>query len=81
MAKSTDAGCTSYSERWVNIFFTGDTVCCKLCPLLQTYSRPQCMRTGELLPTTESVGYWCPLLKADEEGKIVNPGTGEVIFT
>lgn len=26
-------------------------------------------------------GYWCPLLKADEDGKVVNPETGEVFLT
>lgn len=78
---ATESSCTSYSERWVNIFFTDGQVKCKFCPLLQTYSRPQCMRTGEMLVSTETTGYWCPLLTADKEGKIVNPETGEVIFT
>lgn len=26
-------------------------------------------------------GYWCPLLKPDEKGRIVNPETGEVLQT
>ena len=73
--------CTSYEERWVNIFFTDGQVKCKFCPLLQTYSRPYCMRTGELLVSTETTGYWCPLLKSDEKGQIVNPETGEVLQT
>ena len=80
MAKTVDA-CLSYSERWVNIFFTDDEVCCKYCPLLEMYNRPMCRRTAELIVNTNTVGYWCPLLTADKEGKIVNPNTGEVIQT
>lgn len=73
--------CLSYSERWVNIFFTDDEVCCKYCPLLETYSRKQCRRTGEYITNDNIAGYWCPLLKADEKGNIVNPETGEVLLT
>lgn len=81
MAKSTDTGCTSYSERWVNIFFTNDEVCCKYCPLLETYSRKQCRRTGEFIVNENTTGYWCPLLTADKDGKVVNPETGEILST
>ena len=73
--------CLSYSERWVNIFFTDDEVCCKYCPLLETYARKQCRRTGEYITNYNTTGYWCPLLKADEKGNIVNPETGEVLLT
>lgn len=80
MAKQADSGCTSYSERWINIFFTDEEVCCRYCPLLETYSRKQCRRTGEYIVNDNAVGYWCPLLKA-ENGNITNPETGEVIQT
>ncbi len=73
--------CISYEERWVNLFFEPGKVCCKYCQLLQTYSRPYCVRTGELIVSTDSVGYWCPLLTADEDGKVVDPATGRVLFT
>ena len=78
MAKALDSGCTSYSERWVNIFFTNDEVACKFCPLLETYSRKQCRRTGEYITNDNVTGYWCPLLKA-ENNQITNPNTGEII--
>lgn len=73
--------CLSYEERWVNLFFEPGKVCCKYCQLLQTYSRPYCVRTGELIVSTDSVGYWCPLLKPDERGQFTNPETGEVFQT
>lgn len=76
----TESACTSYEERWVNIFFTDGEVKCKYCPLLEMYSRPMCRRTGEILPSTETTGYWCPLLKKEENGSIVSPESGEVLF-
>ena len=80
MVKATDSGCTSYAERWVNLFFTNDEVCCKYCPLLETYSRKQCRRTGEYIVNDNAVGCWCPLLTA-QHGSITNPETGEIINT
>ena len=80
MAATTNS-CTSYSERWVNIFFTDDEVSCRYCPLLETYSRKQCRRTGEYITNDNTVGYWCPLLKPDEHGQFTNPMTGEVLQT
>jgi len=78
---NTESACLSYEERWVNLFFQPGKVCCKYCQLLQTYSRPYCVKTGELIVSTDTVGYWCPLLTADEHGMITNPETGEVIQT
>jgi hypothetical protein len=78
---NTESACLSYEERWVNLFFQPGKVCCKYCQLLQTYSRPYCVKTGELIVSTDTVGYWCPLLTADERGMITNPETGEVLQT
>ena len=80
-SNSAVTGCTSYAERWVNLFFTNEEVCCKYCQLLETYSRPQCRRTGEMIVNTNAVGYWCPLLTADSNGRIVKKETGEVMQT
>ena len=80
MAKANESSCLSYSERLVNIFFTDGEVCCKYCPLLETYARKQCRRTGEYITNDNITGYWCPLLKA-ENGTITNPETGELINT
>ena len=56
------AGVKWYTEASVNIFFPEGHVCCDLCPLMETYSRKQCRRTGEyLLDTRATVGYECPL--------------------
>lgn len=57
---------TEYTKATVSIFFERDHACCQYCPLLQTYSRNQCMRTGELIPDTRGLGLWCPL-KFEEE--------------
>ena len=76
----SDGCCLSYSERWVNIFFTGDEVACRYCPLLETYARKQCRRTGEYIVNDNIPGYWCPLLTA-ENGTFTNPETGEIINT
>ena len=55
-------GVTHYTTATVEIHFPGDHVCCDLCPLMETYARKQCRRTGEyLLDTRATVGYDCPL--------------------
>jgi hypothetical protein len=54
-------GCLEYETAVVEINFPKGEARCKLCPLLQTYSRNQCMRTGELIPDTQGRGIWCPL--------------------
>lgn len=60
-------GCLKYTRATVELFFPEGNVCCALCQLLQTYSRNQCMRTGELIPDTRGVGMFCPL-KIESEG-------------
>ena len=59
---------TEYVTLSVDIHFEPGHVCCQYCPLMTTYSRNQCMRTGELLldPKT-TVGRWCPLEEKHEE--------------
>lgn len=79
--KSSEGSCLSYEERWVAIYFPEGEVACKYCPLMETYARKQCRKTGEYLVSDNTTGYWCPLLSVDKEGKVVNPETGEVLFT
>ena len=55
------SACLEYIKRTVDIHFTGDTVCCARCPLLETYARKQCRRTGEYILDDRAVGGWCPL--------------------
>ena len=71
---ATENACLSYEERWVNLFFTDDEVKCKYCPLLETYARNQCRRTGEyILDVKYGVGRWCPLkFETNEQGEIEN---------
>lgn len=59
---ATSNGVQWYTEATAKIFFPTDHVCCDLCPLMETYARKQCRRTGEyLLDTRATVGYECPL--------------------
>ena len=61
-------GVARYAAAQVTIFFPEDHVCCDLCPLLETYSRKQCRRTGEyLLDTRATVGGECPLIIQNKE--------------
>ena len=59
-------GVTKYTRAVVDIYFPEGHVRCALCPLLETYARKQCRRTGEYILDDRTVGMWCPL--AVEEG-------------
>lgn len=62
-------GCLEYTEATVSIFFPKDHVACQYCPLLETYARNQCRRTGEYIVDTRfTVGRFCPLI-IEEENK------------
>lgn len=54
-------GCTEYVKATVDVYFEPEHACCKYCPMLQTYSRDQCNRTGEYIIDTRGRGAWCPL--------------------
>lgn len=55
-------GVFAYTEATVSIFFEPDHVACAFCPLLETYARAQCRRTGEyIIDTRYTVGRFCPL--------------------
>lgn len=60
-------GTLSYTRTVVDINFTGDEVACRYCPLLETYSRNQCRRTGEYILDIKTTGKWCPLQIIEEE--------------
>ena len=44
----------------VAIIFSGP-VDCAHCPLLETYARNQCRRTGEYVVDIRGIGKWCPI--------------------
>ena len=58
--------CLKYVSATVEIHFAGDTICCARCPLLETYARNQCRRTGEYIADTRGIGIWCPLERKEE---------------
>lgn len=65
---STKNGVAFYATATVQIHFPEGNVCCDLCPLMETYARKQCRRTGEyLLDTRATVGYECPLMFQGQE--------------
>lgn len=60
-------GCLKYEEATVTIYFPEGEVRCALCPLLETYSRDQCRRTGEYIFDRRGVGHFCPLNRKETE--------------
>ena len=55
-------GILKYTEAKVSIFFEPEHVCCQFCPMLETYARNQCRRTGEYIVDTRGMGRYCPLV-------------------
>lgn len=64
------SGVTEYDHAIVDIPFPKGTACCALCPLMETYARKQCRRTGEYLIDDKSIGGKCPLHFVDEKGEV-----------
>lgn len=54
-------GCTEYTTATAEIFFEKGEEACRFCPMLETYARNQCRRTGEYITDTRGRGRWCPL--------------------
>ena len=64
------SGVTEYDKAVVEIYFPKGQACCAVCPLMETYARKQCRRTGEYLIDDKSIGGKCPLHFVDEEGEV-----------
>lgn len=65
------SGVKWYAVANVDIYFAEGKVCCDYCPLLETYARKQCRKTGEYISvdTRVTTGFLCPLnfeIKEDE---------------
>lgn len=59
---TTINGVSEYVEATVSIFFEPEHVACNYCPMLETYARNQCRRTGEyIIDPRFTVGRYCPL--------------------
>lgn len=56
-----------YTRATVDIYFPEGHMACNLCPLLETYSRNQCRRTGEYILDTRLTGFNCPLKVEEDE--------------
>lgn len=57
----TNPGISQYDTARISIHFPAGHVCCDLCPLLETYARKQCRRTGEYILDSRMTGMRCPL--------------------
>lgn len=57
-----DKGVLYYTKATVMISFPENMVCCQYCPLLETYARKQCRRTGEYIADDRGIGGMCPLV-------------------
>lgn len=54
--------CLEYTAATAVIYFEkGEERCC-YCPLLETYSRNMCRKTGEYVVNIKGRGRWCPLV-------------------
>lgn len=66
-------GCVKYVKAYIDINFEENHVDCDHCPLLITYSRKTCGRTGELVVNpSKTVGYYCPLVWGDSGSEFLN---------
>ena len=59
--------CTEYNYYIVKITSYDGPIRCDNCPLMQTYSRKYCQRTGELIADSRNPGFICPLIKITKE--------------
>lgn len=65
--KPKSDGIRSYIKTTVDIYFPfPGGMSCQYCPLLETYSRNMCRRTGEYIADTRGVGMFCPLKIIEE---------------
>ena len=60
-------GVLEYTTMTVEIYFEKGEESCRFCPLLETYARNQCRRTGEYIVDTRGRGRWCPLVERKEQ--------------
>lgn len=65
--KDFSSGVKYYTKAHAEVFFPENRVACMYCPMLETYARNQCRRTGEYLVDTRTIGYNCPLTFEDTE--------------
>lgn len=66
-----ESGIKFYTKTTVEIYFPEDMVCCDFCPLLETYARKQCRRTGEYIANSRTIGYNCPLIFGEKDDEKV----------
>lgn len=65
-----ESGVKYYTFAKVRFGFPENRVCCMYCPLLETYARKQCRKTGEYIADDRTIGYMCPLEFEEEEKNV-----------
>lgn len=71
MADPNSWGLNGIRTAHATIYFQRGEESFRFCPLLQTYSRNQCMLTAELIVDIKGRGYHCPLeWEDDNNGEI-----------
>lgn len=59
---------TDYVKATCDIYFEPGHIACAYCPMLETYARNQCRRTGEyIIDTRFTTGRYCPLIIKEEK--------------
>lgn len=69
--KPKSDGVRRYTHTRVDIYFPDEQYCCRYCPLLETYSRNMCRRTGEYVTDINGVGMDCPLTVLENEERSI----------
>lgn len=66
-------GVTRYTRASVEIYFPEGKECCAMCPLMETYARKQCRRTGFYIADDRTIEPSCPLTfkESNENGENV----------
>lgn len=65
--KPKSDGVRRYVRTRIDINFPEGEYKCRYCPLLETYSRNMCRRTGEYIVDINGIGWDCPLKILEEE--------------
>mgnify|MGYP000053603471 CR=1 FL=1 len=64
---TNERGCLHYVHTTVSIYFDPEHFDCAHCPLLETYARKQCRRTGEYIIDDRLTGAYCPLMIQEDD--------------
>ena len=73
MGKFKQWGVDGITKATAEIYFAYGEESCQFCPCLETYARPMCRLTAELVVDTRGRGYHCPLKFEGGNNEIISP--------